>query len=138
MAENAGLVSIYRKLFVVKHGFAEQLDLLNPIVRWSSKPIDSLCLDMIDLALDHRNFFENLRVSRAAVGSTSIASALLPARKKEQVTAPANSTPAPSDLSIRTSILWLGWVTSKSNLSLAPRNFVPPCVHLATTRGKAI
>jgi hypothetical protein len=61
MAEGAGFVAIDRKLLIIKHGFAEQFDLLNLVARRSGEAIDGLCLDMIDLALDHGYFFKDLR-----------------------------------------------------------------------------
>ena len=42
MAESAGLVAVYRELLVVQHQLAEQLDLLDLIVRRLPKPIDAL------------------------------------------------------------------------------------------------
>ena len=66
MAKGAGFVAAHRKLFVVQHGFAEKLDLLELIVRRGGEPIDRLRLDPIDLGLDLRDLFKYLRCKGCA------------------------------------------------------------------------
>ena len=57
---------VHRELFVVQHGFAEQFDLLDLIIRWGGEPIDRLRLDAIDLGFNLRDLFEYLRCKRCA------------------------------------------------------------------------
>jgi hypothetical protein len=47
VAESTSLVAVYRELLVVQHQLAEQLDLLDLIVRRRCKPLDRLRLDAI-------------------------------------------------------------------------------------------
>jgi len=55
VAEGTSLVAVYRELFVVQHQLAEQLDLLNLIIRRRCKPLDGLRFNAVDLGLDLRN-----------------------------------------------------------------------------------
>ena len=64
MAEGASLVAVNRELLVVQHQLAEQLDLLNLIIRRRCKPLGSLRFNAIDLGLDLRNFLQRLRRER--------------------------------------------------------------------------
>jgi hypothetical protein len=67
VAESASLVAVHRQLLIVKHQLAEQLDLLDLIVRRRRQALDRLRLNAIDLGLDLRNFLQCLgRKYRAA------------------------------------------------------------------------
>jgi hypothetical protein len=68
VAKSARFVAVHRELFVVQHGFAEQLDLLDLIVRQGGEPIDRLRLDAIDLGFDLRDLCEYLRCQCRAGG----------------------------------------------------------------------
>jgi hypothetical protein len=61
MAKSAGVVVVYRELFVVQHGFAEELDLLHLIVWRGGEPTDCLCLDTIDFVFHFGDLFEYFR-----------------------------------------------------------------------------
>src|SRR5580704_3988793 len=51
MAEGAGLVSVDRKILVKQQQLAEQLDLLNLVVRRCGNTLESLGLNRVDLRL---------------------------------------------------------------------------------------
>jgi hypothetical protein len=58
MAERTGLIAIHREMLVIEHHFAKQLDLLHLIIRRCGQPLESFCLDAIDLGLDLGNFLQ--------------------------------------------------------------------------------
>ena len=64
VAEGASLVAVYRELLVVQHQLAEQLDLLDLIIRRCSKPLGGLRFNAVDLGLDLRNLLQRLRRER--------------------------------------------------------------------------
>src|SRR5258708_1310009 len=61
MAKSTSLIAIDGELLVIHEQLAEQLDLLDLIVRWRCKPFDRLRLDAVDLGFDLRNFPQCLR-----------------------------------------------------------------------------
>ena len=61
MAESTSFIAVYRELLVIQHQLAEQLDLLDLIIRRRGQPLDRLRLDAIDLGLDLRDFLQRLR-----------------------------------------------------------------------------
>ena len=66
VAEGASLVAVNRELLVVQHQLAEQLDLLNLIIRRRCKPLGGLRFNAVDLGLDLRNLPQRLRRERWA------------------------------------------------------------------------
>jgi hypothetical protein len=53
-------------MLVVQQQLAEQLDLLDLVIRRRGEPLERLCFDAVDLGLDLRNFFQRLRRERCA------------------------------------------------------------------------
>ena len=58
MAERTGLIAIHREMLVIEHRFAKQLDLLHLVIRRCGQPLESFCLDAIDIGLDLCNFLQ--------------------------------------------------------------------------------
>jgi hypothetical protein len=56
VAERTGFVAVHGELFVIKHRFPKQFDLLHIVIRRCGQPLEGLCLDTIDLGLDLCNF----------------------------------------------------------------------------------
>jgi hypothetical protein len=58
VAKCAGLVAVHRELFVIQHGLAKQLDLLD-LVGWRhSQSAERLRLNAINLGFDLRDFLQ--------------------------------------------------------------------------------
>src|SRR5580704_4149679 len=66
MAESARFITVHRELLVIQHYLAEQLDLLDLIIRRCGQPLACLCLDAIDLGLDLRDFLQHFRRQRCS------------------------------------------------------------------------
>jgi hypothetical protein len=58
MAERTGLIAIYREMLVIEHRFAKQLYLLHLVIRRCGQPLESFCLDAIDIGLDLCNLLQ--------------------------------------------------------------------------------
>jgi hypothetical protein len=66
VTERACLVAVYRELLVVQHQLAEQLDLLDLIIRRLGKPLDRPRLDAVYLGLELRNLLQRRGRQRCA------------------------------------------------------------------------
>src|SRR5207302_2504107 len=60
VAEGTSLVAVYRELLVMQHHLAEQLDLLDLVVRRRRQPFERLRLDAVNLGLDLRDLLQRL------------------------------------------------------------------------------
>jgi len=58
MAERTGLIAIHREMLVIEHHFAKQLYLLHLVIRRCGQPLESFCLDAIDVGLDLCNLLQ--------------------------------------------------------------------------------
>jgi len=61
MTERARFVVIDRQMLVIKEQLAEQLDLLDLVVRWSGQSLERFTLDTVNLIFELRNLLERLR-----------------------------------------------------------------------------
>jgi hypothetical protein len=66
MAESTRFIAIHRELLVIQHHLAEQLDLLDLIIRRHGQPLACLSLDAVDLGLDLRDFLQHFRRQRCS------------------------------------------------------------------------
>jgi hypothetical protein len=60
MAEHTSLVAVHRELLVIEDQLAEQLDLLDLVVRRHGQALERLRLDAVDLGLDLGNLLQRL------------------------------------------------------------------------------
>src|SRR6202035_5173456 len=66
MAESTRFITIHRELLVIQHHLAEQLDLLDLIIRPHGQPLACLCLDAVDLGFDLRDFLQHFGRQRCS------------------------------------------------------------------------
>ena len=59
MAESTSLVAVHREILVVEHQLAEQLDLLNLVIRRRREPLQCLRLDTVDFGFHLSDFRES-------------------------------------------------------------------------------
>jgi hypothetical protein len=64
MTKGAGLIAVHRKLPVVVHRLAEQLELLHPVVGRIWQAFQCCCVDTIDFRRDPTHLLQRLRRQR--------------------------------------------------------------------------